>query len=184
VDWQLSPLPSILLWNFSLLTWQLPAAQRLYQHHGCWWNERSLNRGLNRCRGLGLGGPFFSNSCSKLEIDEAFQISHKLGLGLAEKFSKAFAIQLDRYPGQYTPRPSAHPPKNPDLVCFPGFHALLAAHVHMLFDISHILRVGDYFSVLLPVGYRGVVRILWILNLKGIKNLIIIFICKHKCFYV
>jgi hypothetical protein len=40
---------------------------------------------------------FFSDSCSKLEIDEAFQISHKLGLGLAAKFSKAFAIQLDRF---------------------------------------------------------------------------------------
>jgi hypothetical protein len=54
------------------------------------------------------------------------EFSHKLGLGLAEKFSKAFAIQLDRYRGQYTPRPSDHPPKNPYLVCF---HALLAAHV-------------------------------------------------------
>jgi hypothetical protein len=105
---------------------QFPPSLWLYQ--GCWWNERSLNRGLNRGRGLGLGG-FFSDSCSKLEIDEAFQISHKLGLGLAEKFSKAFAIQLDRYRGQYTPRPSAHPPIIPCLVCFPGFHALLAAHV-------------------------------------------------------
>ena len=37
------------------------------------------------------------------------------------------------------------------------------------------------------LGYRGVVQILWILILKGIdseKNLIIVFICKHKCFYV
>jgi hypothetical protein len=90
-------------------------------NQGCWWNERSLNRGLNHCRGLGLGGTFFSDSCSKLEIDEAFQISHKLGLGLAAKFSKAFAIQLDRFRGQYTPRPSAHPPKKPRFVCFPGF---------------------------------------------------------------
>ncbi len=72
---------------------------------------------------------FFFWFSSKLEIDEAFQISHKLGLGLAAKFSKAFAIQLDCFRGQYTPRPSAHPPKNPGLVCFPGFHALLAAHV-------------------------------------------------------
>ncbi len=96
---------------------------------GCWWNERSLNRGLNRGRGLGLGRTFFSDSCSKLEIDEAFQISNKLCLGLAEKFSKAFPIQLDRYRGQYTPCPSAHPPIIPYWVCFPGFHALLAAHV-------------------------------------------------------
>ncbi len=72
---------------------------------------------------------FFWDSCSNLEIDENFQISHKLGLGLAEKFSKTFAIQLDRYRGQYTPRPSANPPIIPCLVRFPGFHALLAAHV-------------------------------------------------------
>jgi hypothetical protein len=69
---------------------------------------------------------FFWDSCSNLEIDENFRISHKLGLGLAEKFSKAFAIQLDRYRGQYTPRP---PPKESLFGVFPGFHALLAAHV-------------------------------------------------------
>ncbi len=40
---------------------------------------------------------FFYDSCSKLEIDEAFLISHKLGLGLSVKFSKAFTIQLDRF---------------------------------------------------------------------------------------
>jgi len=96
---------------------------------GCEWNERSLNRGLNRGRGLGIDEAFFWDSCSNLEIDENFRISHNLGLGLAEKFFKAFAIQLDRYRGQYTPRPSAHPPIIPCLVRFPGFHALLAAHV-------------------------------------------------------
>ena len=85
----------------------------------CWRNEGSLNRGLDRCRGLGLDGPFFSDSCSKLEIDEVFQISHKLGLGLAAKFFKAFAIQLDRFRGQYTPRPTAHPPKKARFVCWP-----------------------------------------------------------------
>ena len=71
---------------------------------------------------------FFSDSCSKLKIDEAFQISHKLGLGLAEKFSKAFAIQLDCYRGQYTII-TITIQIIPSLVCFPGFHALLAAHV-------------------------------------------------------
>jgi len=33
---------------------------------------------------------------------------------------------------KYTPRPSAHPPKNPYLVCF---HALLGAHVVWILDI-------------------------------------------------
>ena len=80
---------------------------------------------------------FFSDSCSKLDIDAAFRISHKLGLGLAAKFSKAFAIQLDRFRGQYIPRPSAHPQKILDWCVSQGFPGLLAAHVHMLFDISH-----------------------------------------------
>ncbi len=33
---------------------------------------------------LSIDEPFFCDSCSNLEIDEAFQISHKLGLDLAE----------------------------------------------------------------------------------------------------
>ncbi len=148
---------------------------------GCWRIERSLNRGLDRCRGLGLGGPFFSDSCSKLEIDVVFRISHKLGLDLAAKFSKVFAIQLDRFRGQYTPHPSAHPPKILDLcvsqgsldswphICSTSGELERSSHPlspsappssppsspplpppHFpppphLFDISHILRVRDYF---------------------------------------
>ncbi len=69
-------------------------------NQGCKWNDRSLNRGLNRGRGRGIDETFFWDSCSNLEIDENFRISHELGLGLAKKFSKAFAIQLDRYRGQ------------------------------------------------------------------------------------
>ncbi len=76
-------------------------------NQGCWWNERSLNQGLDRCRDLGLGVPFFSDSDS--DSDEALRISHKLGLGLAAKLSKVIAIQRDHFRGQYTPRPSAHP---------------------------------------------------------------------------
>ena len=93
--------------------------------------------------------------------------------------SSSIAFEANTHPA-HQPTPQ----KNLNSCVSQGFPGLLAAHVHMLFDISHILRVGDYFPVLLPVGYRGVVRILWILNLKGIKNLIIVFICKHKCFYV
>ena len=65
---------------FSLIS--VPQAQ------SCSRNEGSLNRGLDRCRGLGLGVPFFSDTCSKLEIDAAFRISHKLGHGLAVKTCK------------------------------------------------------------------------------------------------
>ncbi len=39
---------------------------------------------------------------SNFEIDAAFRISHKLGHGLAAKFSNAIAIQIDRFRGQYT----------------------------------------------------------------------------------
>jgi hypothetical protein len=62
---------------------------------------------------------FFSDSISDSDSDEAFRISHKLGHGLAAKFSKAFAIQLDRFRGQYTPRPTAHPPKESLFGVFP-----------------------------------------------------------------
>ena len=48
---------------------------------------------------------FFCDSRSNLEIDEAFQISHKLGLGLAAKFSKAWVSEwgnfLFNFHGQY-----------------------------------------------------------------------------------
>jgi hypothetical protein len=43
-----------------------------------------MNRGMNRGRGIGIDEAFFCDSCSNLEIDENFQISHKLGIDLAE----------------------------------------------------------------------------------------------------
>ncbi len=92
----------------------------------CKWNERSLNRGLNRGRGLGSDATFFWASCSNLEIDENFRISHKLGLGLAAKISQAFAIQLGRYQGQNT-HPAHLPTPQRILIWCVG--ALLAAHV-------------------------------------------------------
>jgi hypothetical protein len=42
-----------------------------------------MNRGLDQGRGIGIDEAFF-DSCSNLEIGEAFQILHKLGLDLAE----------------------------------------------------------------------------------------------------
>ena len=44
-----------------------------------------------------IDATFFWDSCSNLEIDENFRISHNLGLGLAAKISQVFAIQLVRY---------------------------------------------------------------------------------------
>jgi hypothetical protein len=43
-----------------------------------------MNQGMDRGRGLGIDEPFYFDSCSNLEIDEAFQILYKLGLDLAE----------------------------------------------------------------------------------------------------
>ncbi len=45
---------------------------------GCWWNERSLNRGPESRPRLGSNATFFWDSCSNLEIDENFRISHNL----------------------------------------------------------------------------------------------------------
>ncbi len=58
---------------------------------------RSLNRGPESRPRLGSDATFFWDSCSNLEIDENFRISHNLGLGLAAKISQAFSIQLLRY---------------------------------------------------------------------------------------
>jgi hypothetical protein len=73
-------------------------------NQSCWRNEGSMNRGMDRGRGLGIDEPFFCDSCSNLEIDEAFQISHKLGLDLAESFPKR---ELERSIDfeEYTPPP-------------------------------------------------------------------------------
>jgi hypothetical protein len=66
-----------------------------------------MNRGMDGGR-LGIDEPFFCDSCSNLEIDEAFQISHKLGLDLAEKFSKS-KLERSIYFEEYT-HPARHPP--------------------------------------------------------------------------
>ena len=46
---------------------------------------------------IGSDATFFWDSCSNLEIDNNFRISHNLGLGLAANISTALAIQPDRY---------------------------------------------------------------------------------------
>jgi hypothetical protein len=64
---------------------------------GCEWNDKSLNRERESRPRLGSDATFFWDSCSNLEIDDNFRISHNLGLGLAAKISPAFAIQLVHY---------------------------------------------------------------------------------------
>jgi hypothetical protein len=43
-----------------------------------------MNRGMDRGRGIGIDEAFLCDSCSNLEIDENFQILHKLGIDIAE----------------------------------------------------------------------------------------------------
>ncbi len=152
---------------------------------GCWWNERSLNRAWIAAEASGSAGLFFLIHVRSSKSTRHFKfrtnsVSVSPRSCLKRSRSSSIAFEANTHPAhQPTPK------KILDWCVSQGFPGLLVAHVHMLFDISHILRVRDYFPVLLPVGsHRGVVRILWILNLKGIKNLIIVFICKHKCFYV
>jgi hypothetical protein len=70
-------------------------------HQSCKWNERSLNRGLNRGRGLGSNETFFWDSCSNHEIDENFRISHKLVTVSPRRFlkrsrSSSFAMEANK----------------------------------------------------------------------------------------
>ena len=62
---------------------------------GCEWNAKSLNRERESRPRIGSDATFFWDSCSNLEIDDNFRISHNLGL--AANISTALAIQLDRY---------------------------------------------------------------------------------------
>jgi hypothetical protein len=62
-----------------------------------------MNRDRESRPRIGSDASFFGDSFSNLEIDDNFRISHNLGLGLAEKISQAFAIQLVRYRETNTP---------------------------------------------------------------------------------
>jgi hypothetical protein len=64
---------------------------------GCEWNAKSLNRERESRPRIGSDATFFLDSCSNLEIDDNFRISHNLGLGLAANISSALAIRPDRY---------------------------------------------------------------------------------------
>ena len=72
----------------------------LLYEQGCEWNAKSLNRERESRPRIGSDATFFWDSCSNLDIDDNFRISHNLGLGLAAKISQAFAIQLVCYRGQ------------------------------------------------------------------------------------
>ncbi len=68
-----------------------------YCKQGCEWDAKSLNRERESRPRIGSDATFFWDSCSNLEIDDNFRISHNLGLGLAANISTALAIQPDRY---------------------------------------------------------------------------------------
>ncbi len=70
-----------------------PINQRTNQ--SCEWNAKSLNRERELRPRIGSDATFFWDSCSNLEIDDNFRISHNLGLGLAANISTALVIQLD-----------------------------------------------------------------------------------------
>jgi hypothetical protein len=59
--------------------------------------SETLNRERESRPRIGSDATFFWDSCSNLEIDDNFRISHNLGLGLAANISTALAIQPDRY---------------------------------------------------------------------------------------
>ncbi len=59
--------------------------------------SETLNRERESRPRIGSDATFFWDSCSNLEIDDNFRISHNIGLGLAANISTALAIQPDRY---------------------------------------------------------------------------------------
>jgi len=67
--------------------------------HRCKAVNETIDRSIeteNRDRDSVATLLFFWASCSNLEIDDNFRISHNLGLGLAANISTALAIQPDR----------------------------------------------------------------------------------------
>ncbi len=66
-------------------------------NQSCEWNAKSLNRERESRPRIGSDATFFWDSCSNLEIDDNFRISHNLGLSLAANISTALAIQPHRY---------------------------------------------------------------------------------------
>ncbi len=59
-------------------------------------NETMLIRERESRTRIGSDATFFWDSCSNLDIDDNFRISHNLGLGLATNISTELAIQPDR----------------------------------------------------------------------------------------
>jgi hypothetical protein len=49
------------------------------QEHSCWRNEGSLNRGLDHCRGLRLGVPFFLIHAHSSKSTRPFEFRTNLG---------------------------------------------------------------------------------------------------------
>jgi len=70
--------------------------QAVLYMQGCEWNDKSVNQERESRTRIGSDATFFWDSCSNLDIDDNFRISHSLGLGLAANISTALAFQPDR----------------------------------------------------------------------------------------
>ncbi len=84
---------------------------------GCKWNERSLNRGLNRGQGLGSDATFFGIHVRTSKSTRTFEfrtisVSVSPWRFLKRLRSSSFAIETNTHPA-----PTAHPPKISEIVC-------------------------------------------------------------------
>ncbi len=83
----------------------------------CKWNERSLNRGLNRGQGLGSDVPFFGIHVRTSKSTRTFKFRTNSVLVSPRRFLKrsrscSIAIEANTHPA-----PTAHPPKISGIVC-------------------------------------------------------------------
>ncbi len=62
-----------------LVTYTVCTCNEYSEMQGCWRIERSLNRGLDRCRGLGLGGPFFLIHARSSKLTRPFEFRTNSG---------------------------------------------------------------------------------------------------------
>jgi hypothetical protein len=101
-------------------------------NQSCWRNEPSLNRGLDRCRGLGLGEPFFLILAHTSKSTRPFKFCTNSGLvspSSFQKWSRSSAIAFEEYthPAQ---RPA---PLNKLKLC--GFWSLWAHLLNIWWEV-------------------------------------------------
>ncbi len=103
-----------LLCTAVLIGWE-PAFGLIYEgtspcNQGCWWNERSLNRGLNRGRGWGIDKAFFGIHVRTSKSTRTFKfrtnsVSVSPRSFLKRSRSSSIAIEANTHPAhQPTPQ--------------------------------------------------------------------------------